>query len=216
MSASLFVQIIGYVGSALIVVSLTRKSIMKLRLFGLAGTITFLAYSLLIGAYPIAVVNVVIIFVHLFFLRELRNKSSEYFTILEVFKESRYLAHFIEFHKDEIHTYQPNFEYEPDDSQIQVFILRNLVPAGLFVGKVHADGSIEVKIDFVIPQYRDFKVGEFLYSLRSGVFTNPRCDLAWSEPGSERHAEYLRRMGFTPRPATDGHAVYGLDLTGLH
>ena len=30
---------------------------------------------------------------------------------------------------------------------------------------VGADGTIEVKLDFVIPAYRDFKAGDFLYSI---------------------------------------------------
>ncbi len=216
MSASVIEQLIGYVGSALIVVSLTRKSILKLRLFGLAGTSVFLVYSLLIEAYPIAVVNVVIIFVHLFFLRELLSKKREYFTILSVLKDSRYLAYFIDFYLEDIHTFQPGFEYDPADDQIRVFILRNLVPAGLFIGKVHPDGSIEVELDYVIPQYRDFKIGGFLYSTRSGVFTDPRCDVVWSEPGSQRHTEYLDRMGFERGRGADGSVVYRLDLTGLH
>ena len=44
----------------MLIVSMTRTSILKLRVFGLVGSLVFLTYSLLIEAYPIAVVNVVI------------------------------------------------------------------------------------------------------------------------------------------------------------
>ncbi len=216
MNADAVYQAIGYLGSALIVVSLTRKSILKLRLFGLAGSMVFLIYSVLIGAYPIAVVNVVIIFVHIFFLRDLLSKRNEFFTVLRVHEDSQYLAYFLEFHADDIHHFQPGFTYTPAAEQIRVFILRNLVPAGLFIGRVCPDASIEVQLDFVIPQYRDFKVGGFLYSARSGIFTNPRCERAWSEPGTRLHAEYLDRMGFVAVTTADGRTVYRLDLASLH
>ncbi len=216
MSTSAIYELVGYAGSTLIVISLTRKSILKLRVFGLAGAVVFLVYSTLIQAYPIAIVNVVIIFIHGFFLRTLLSTRKEYFTVLRVHKDSQYLLRFLEFHADEIHVYQPGFAYVPSDDQIRVFILRDLVPAGLFIGRVCADGSIEIKLDFVIPSYRDFNAGKFLYSTRSGVFANPRCDMAWSETGTDRHEEYLKRMGFVASTSEDGRVTYHLDLAALH
>lgn len=216
MSAATIYEVIGYVGSALIVVSLTRKSILKLRLFGLAGAAVFLVYSILIAAYPIAIVNVIIIAVHLFFLRELLSRKREYFRVLRVHKDSRYLAYFLEFHAAEIQRFQPDFSYQPGDDQIRAFILRDLVPAGIFIGRLGPDASIEVLLDFVIPQYRDFKVGKFLYSPRSGVFADPRCDKAWSRPGTPAHTDYLRRMGYVAGAGEGEAKVYTLDLTPLH
>ena len=61
MDSGFVVELIGYLGSAMIVISLTRTSLLKLRLFGLVGAAFFVAYSLIIKAYPIAVVNVVIV-----------------------------------------------------------------------------------------------------------------------------------------------------------
>jgi hypothetical protein len=215
MSADTIYQIIGYVGSALIVVSMTRTSILKLRLFGLAGSATFLVYSLLIGAYPIAVVNVVIIGVHVWFLRDLLANRDEYFTVLDVRPDSRYLAHFLEFYDSEIRRYQPEFSYEASDDERAAFVLRDLVPAGLFIGRPCDDHSMQVELDFVIPQYRDFKIGDFLYSTKSGVFTDPKCDRAWSYGDAKEHAAYLQRMGFEPGGTRDGRTIYVKDLRQL-
>ncbi|MCH7845981.1 MAG: hypothetical protein IH850_09150 [Acidobacteria bacterium] len=77
-----------------------------------------------------------------------------------------------------IRRFQPRFTYQPSDEQITAFILRDLVPAGLFIGEVRDDGSIQVKLDYVIPQYRDFKVGRYLYSPRSGLCTDVPCSSA--------------------------------------
>jgi hypothetical protein len=214
MDAGFVVEAIGYLGSALLILSMTRTSILKLRVFGLIGSLVFLAYSLLIRAYPIAVVNVVIASVHVFFLRQLLSKKTEYFTVLEVLPESRYLGYFLEFHADEIRGFQPGFQYEADPDQIRAFILRDLVPAGLFIGRPCADHTVEVLLDFVIPQYRDFRVGQFLYSSRSGVFRDPRCDRAWSEAGNTTHNDYLERMGFE-RTGDGPAARYVKDLRPL-
>ena len=216
MTASAVYELIGYIGSALIVVSLSRKSLLKFRLWGLAGSVTFLVYSLLIEAYPISLVNVVIIGIHLWFIRNLLSKSKEFFTVLRVRPDSRYLLFFLDFYRSEIERYQPEFSYEPGRADITVFILRNAVPAGLFVGTVHDDDTIEVKLDYVTPQYRDFKAGQFLFSTRSGVFANSSCHTAWTVSGTEEHADYLGRMGFEPATRPGGEAVYQRDISDLH
>jgi hypothetical protein len=69
-------ELIGYLASGLIVVSLLMSSILRLRLIGLVGAISFTAYGVLIDAYPIAVANGAIIFIHIFHLtRMLRQRA---------------------------------------------------------------------------------------------------------------------------------------------
>ena len=200
-------ELVGYLGSLLIIVSLTRTSILHLRLIGLAGSASFLLYSLLIEAYPIAVVNVVIIGVHLYFLRQLLSKKHEFFTSLELNKDSRYLRHFLEFHGADIESHQPGFAFDARDDQVRAFILRDTVPAGLFIGRTCDDATIEVELDYVAPQYRDFKVANFLYSDRSGVFAERGRRRIWTRPGSDLHVDYFTRMGFTPATVQGGPAL---------
>ena len=207
-------ELVGYLGSLLIVISLTRTSILHLRLIGMAGSAAFLVYSLLIGAYPISVVNVVIIGVHLYFLRQLLSKHSEFFTSLELNKDSRYLAHFLDFYADDIARHQPGFRFDPRDDQVRAFILRDTVPAGLFIGRTCGDDSIEVELDYVVPQYRDFKVAEYLYSDRSGIFSATSRRRIWTRPGSETHVEYFGKLGFGPAEV-DGEPAMMTDLDSL-
>ena len=191
-------ELVGYLGSLLIVISLTRTSLLHFRLVGLAGSSTFLLYSLLIEAYPIAVVNVVIIGVHLFFLRQLRSTTHEFFTSLELNRNSRYLRHFLDFHSEDIEEHQPGFTFEPRDDQVRAFILRDTVPAGVFIGRACADGTIEIELDYVAPAYRDFKVADYLYSDRSQIFRAEGRRRIWTNVGSDDHAQYFRRFGFSP------------------
>jgi hypothetical protein len=207
-------ELIGYLGSLLIIVSMTRTSLVHLRLVGLAGSSTFLVYSLLIDAYPIAVVNVVIIGVHLYFLRQLLSAKHEFFTSLELNKNSRYLRHFLEFYAADIEIHQPGFVFEARDDQVRAFILRDTVPAGLFIGRACRDDSIEVELDYVVPAYRDFRVAEFLYSDRSGIFSARSRRRIWTEYGSAKHAAYFEKLGFQLSPR-DGTQVLVADLDAV-
>lgn len=201
------VELVGYLGSLLIVLSMTRTSILQLRVIGLAGSITFFAYSLLIGAVPVTIVNSVLMGVHIYFLRQLLSKKREYFSSLELNKDSRYLRYFLDFNQADIQAHQPGFVFEPRDDQVRAFVLRDTAPAGVFIGRTYADDSVEVELDYVIPEYRDFKVAEFLYSDRSEIFGQRGRRRVWTRPGNASHIEYFRRLGFKPATIEEGDVL---------
>lgn len=205
------VEIIGYAGSLLILISLTRASILQLRIIGLLGSAAFFVYGLLIAAYPIAIVNGAIVGVHVFFLRQLLSKKQEYFTSLELNPDSRYLKHFLDFHQSDIEAHHPGFIFQPRPDQVRAFVLRDMVPAGVFIGRTCPDRSVEVELDYVVPAYRDFKVAEYLYSDRSHVFAAGDRRRIWTRPGSDAHVDYFRKLGFIPGDV-DGERVLIADL----
>ena len=215
MSSTIIYEIIGWTGSVLVIVSLMQRSIFKLRLIGVGAAGAFVVYGLLIGAYPIAIVNVVVIAVHLYFLRKLTAHPEEIFSTLEVYPESRYLAYFLEFYANEISRSQPEFSYDPGGDHWASFLLRGHVPAGLVIARHCQDGSLAIELDFVTPEYRDFKLGEFLYSEASGLFTDLDCTQAWSQPGSSEHVRYLERVGFRLTSGPDGEPRYAVNLESL-
>lgn len=215
MSASAVYELIGYLGSGLVVASLSMKSILRLRLVGLAGAIVFCAYGILIGAYPIVITNLVIVGIHTFFLRQLFG-SKPVFTVLEVRQGSRYLEHFIEHYADDIRAdFLPEFHYEPRADRYRAFILRDMVPAGLFICDFDGSETAQVQLDYVIPAYRDLKVARFLYSPNSAIFANPQVTHLESPPGTSKYRAYLERMGFRPVTTADGREAYRLRLADL-
>ncbi len=193
------VEAIGYTGSALVILSLLQKSILRLRAIGLVASLTFLLYSISIEAYPIAVVNVVAASIHLYYLRKLLRRKSEVFRILRLRPDGRYLRYFLDFYKEDIATrYQPDFVYEPAPDVIAVFMLRDLVPAGLLVARLHGDSSFEILLDYVIPQYRDFKLAKWLYSQESGLVAETNSRVAWARVTTPEQEEYFTKIGFKP------------------
>lgn len=190
-----FPELVGYLASALVVLSLTMSSVLRLRLLNLAGAVVFLIYGVLIDAPPIILTNVVIVGINVWFLVKVLT-DREFFTVLEVRPDSYYLGEFLRFHADDIHRYQPSFREVPPADCVSVFILRDAVPAGVFVGVPHGEGTLRVLLDYVLPRYRDFKVGRWLYGPGSSFFTDRGIHRLVAEGGSRTHERYLRRMGY--------------------
>jgi hypothetical protein len=65
------IEMLGFAGSALIVVSLTMKSIARLRLIGIVGALAFVGYGVLLGAWPVVATNSVTFSIHAVHLRRL-------------------------------------------------------------------------------------------------------------------------------------------------
>jgi hypothetical protein len=214
MSWSVFIEIVGYLASALILFSIIQKSILRLRVLGLIGAFTFLVYSIAIGAYPIAVLNVIAAAIHLWYLRKLTRHQDEVFRILHVRPESRFLADFLDFYGDEVKVgLQPDFTHQPSKDNICAFILRDMVPAGLLIGRANDNDMLEVELDFAIPQYRDFKIGRFLYSVNSDLLTSYALEGVQANAASSDHAGYLNRMGFEELADVPGRYEIKIALT---
>lgn len=83
MDPSLTHEIIGYTASVLVAISLMMSSILKLRVINLFGAALFALYGLLIGAYPVAVMNLFIALIDLYYLREMVSLR-EHYTLFKV------------------------------------------------------------------------------------------------------------------------------------
>jgi len=189
--------LIGYLGSALVVLSISMTSVLKLRVIGLVGAVTFLVYGVLIGAAPVVVTNIFIIGVHGFYLYKVRT-DPEYFSVLEVLPTSLYLAEFFDFYSADIDRYFPGFAYRADPGDITVLVLRNMVPAGVFVGRPADSATLQIVIDYAIPRYADFKIGKYLFDTRADWFITRGWRTLQTSATTDAHRKYLLRMGFAP------------------
>ena len=192
-----WLELLGYVASVLVAVSLTMSRIVRLRVINLAGSLAFTVYGALIGAYPVAAVNGFIVLINLWFLARML-RAREYFRILEIEPDSEYLRYFLSVHADDVRRFQPGFAHAPERRELTFFVLRDLVPAGLFVGEKRDEGCLWVRLDYVIPSYRDFKIGRYLYEECADFFRARGIRELRSPAGTPGHAKYLRKMGFTP------------------
>jgi hypothetical protein len=192
------VEVLGYVASAVIILSLTMTSIVRLRVVGLAGSALFATYGALVGSIPVVATNMVIFGLHVFFLWRAFNVD-EFFTLLEVRPESRYLSEFLEYHRSDICRFQPGFAFAPTAEHLTLFILRDMVPAGLLIGRQSSGGTLDVQLDYVIPRFRDLKVADFLFRANGAAFRRHGISRLVARVETQAHGRYLRRVGFAGR-----------------
>lgn len=203
------IQIIGYIGSALIGISLMMSSIVRLRIINFFGASVFSTYGFIIGAYPVGILNGFIVVVDLYYLLEIfLKKKEEYFHVLEVKTNSDYLKYFLNYYEKDIKKFIPSFTFLPCDSCHVMFVLRNTVPAGLVIFEYTDNDSIHVRLDYAIPGYRDFKMGKYVFD---EIFKKRKVKTIYSDPGSEKHKSYLRKMGFI-KTELGGEPIYHLKV----
>ncbi len=187
---------IGYLASFIILISLIMRSIKRLRLINLFGSILFTIYGYFIGSYPVMVMNAGIVVINLYYLRQM-VKTEDYFKVIAVEKEDEYLKAFIAFYRKGIDIAMPFSESELLSSSHRFFILRNMVPAGLFIVKEHSKDTLEITLDYATPAYQDFKTGAQVFKRTADVFKTQGYKKFITFTTSESHQKYLSHMAFT-------------------
>ena len=195
MTAHHWLQLLGYAASVLIAISLMQRSVRRLRIINLVGASTFAVYGFLIGAYPVGILNTMTASINVYQLIRLRRRK-EIFRILEVNPDSVYMRYFLDFEKKDIGRFIPEFRFQPETMNIVIFVLRDLVPAGLLLGELRGD-KLYVHLDYAVAQYRDQKIGNFLFVEQAEFFRSRGVKEFISPAGVDEHPKYLERMGFT-------------------
>jgi hypothetical protein len=196
-----WIELLGYAASVLVAISLTMKSLARLRALNLMGALLFVAYGAWVEAYPVLAVNGFIAVVNVVYLLRMRPGRSEAFDLLGIpRRDNAYLLRFLEFHAADIARFFPDFDLDAlEDPQI-AFILRDASPVGLVVCQRSAEDDLEVKLDYVIPSHRDFRCAQYFYQAWSEVIDCPGGCRFVTRTDVPRHRAYLKRLGFAPAP----------------
>jgi hypothetical protein len=194
MNPQLVYEIIGYGASLLIAISLMIKSLLRLRIINGLGALVFVIYGILIQAYPVAVLNLIIVVIDLFYFIKML-KRQDYFTLMKITPTSSYLQYFLSFHKKDIVNFFPNFKYDPQSEDLVFFILRDTIPAGVVIIRNHQNCG-EILLDYALSDYRDFKIGGFLFDDNADILLNFGIKVLETKGSMLEHQKYLAQMGF--------------------
>ena len=186
---------IGYAASLVVAISLVMSSIVKFRWTNLMGSALFAAYGFLIQAWPVCFFNTAIVFINLYFLYKIYSKK-DVFKVIKTSDKESLLHEFINFNKKEIEKISPDFDFNLNDKEYSYFITRNMALVGLFLAHKESDGVLIVDLDFVTPQYRDFKNGSFLYQFLAKIFQKSSIKTLKAIGKTPAHQQYLKEMGF--------------------
>ena len=97
----MLIEIFGYIGSGLVVVSMLMSSVVRLRVINTIGSVIFMIYALIIKSYPTALMNFCLVAINVYHLMRLRNTNKHY-SMFENNPEDGYLNYLLKYYKDDI------------------------------------------------------------------------------------------------------------------
>lgn len=198
-------QYLGYVASVIIIVSLLMTSIKKLRWINLVGALLFSYYAFFIlQDVATGLMNAGIVIIDIYFLWKM-YKSKDYFQIQTVNEDKQYLSSFIEFYKEDISKFAKVENADIDTADVKLYVLRNMAPASVLMGKRTDDQTLQILLDYAVPQYRDFKLGEFLFEENKSYFVERGINKLVAKSELDMHTKYLLKMGFVESADSKGN-----------
>ncbi len=191
MDRQMILELVGYFASLLVLVSLLMTSVVKLRVINMIGSFIFAVYALFISSYPTAVMNFCLVGVNIYFLIKMA-KTERAFTFLALEREGAYLQHFLRFYEEDIRKYFPAQALSGAGTDRVFLVCCDTTPAGVLTGRLLEEGTLEVALDYSVPQYRDCSVGRYLYrQLEEQGYRKLVVPTA-----TEVHGAYLKKVGF--------------------
>ncbi|MEO5501892.1 MAG: hypothetical protein ABIR31_10670 [Ginsengibacter sp.] len=158
----ILIEIIGYVASVLLAISLIVNNDLKFRWINAGGCLFFIIYGIFINAFPIIITNAFLLAINIFYLFKIYN-SHEDFELIEFQGSERLVKKFLSFYSKDIHEYFPEFKHEIKEEQINFVVLRDLVIANIFIAQLQQNGTAIIRLNYTVPKYRDYKVGTFIF-----------------------------------------------------
>lgn len=193
---SAYYDYIGYVASLIVLISLLMSSIKKLRWINLLGALLFGAYGFfIIKNIPTGLMNLGIVIIDVYYLARI-YLSKDYFKLQPITNDSEYLNTFLKFYQEDINKFITLDKIYISGSDVKLYVLRNMTPAGLFSGNKYNEETLEIQLDYAVPQYRDFKMGSFVFDDNKEYFKSLGYSKFITFTEEKSHIKYLKKMGF--------------------
>ncbi|KGM13366.1 hypothetical protein [Cellulomonas bogoriensis] len=194
------VEVVGWVGSGLLVLSLTQTRVMRFRVLNLVACVVLVAYNAVIGVWPMVAMNVVLTAINLGVIVTLlrRRHDARAYVAVPVGVGEPLLAHLLERHGKDVRRFWPGATEDLLGAAEHAFVVTSgdqLVGVVLSRAGAATDEQ-QVLLDYVVPAFRDFTPGEFVYRT-DGPFAELGTRRLVACPRAAATARYLSAMGFT-------------------
>lgn len=184
-------EVFGYIGTALVLLSMMMTSVSKLRIVNIAGSVVSMTYAAICNTWPVAFLNFGLIIINVIQLVRLyRLKSVLNVVVTDSNDES--VKYFVKHYLKDIRIYFPDFSPEAEEGRKTFIVYDGAEAIGILIGDEKNDG-VFITLDYVSPKYRDRSVARFLYGYlkEQGVKS-----LETAPTGVKKHQKYLDAMGF--------------------
>ncbi len=189
---------IGYVASAFLALSLVVTNSFKFRFFNTLGCLIFIIYGAFINAFPVILANSILLVINAYQLWKL-TKIEEQFLFVPILPENRIVQKFLNYYSTDIKNYFPDFYFNSvKPNQISYVVLRDIAIANIFVAEVQENGNAIMKVNYTVPQYRDFKVTKFIIEREFSTLQKQGIKkLVYELVFNPSHLKFLKVIGFS-------------------
>ena len=192
----------GWLGSALVVLSLTQARVLRFRWLNLVGSLVATTYNTILGIWPFVAMNAAISLINVYWLWRLNRERHDaaVYEVVEVTPDDAYLLHVLRTHAADIASVEPEFEAvpRPGEERSAFLVQRGDETVGVVEVRDAGDGVGVVELDWVTKRFRDFTPGEFVYR-RSGIFAAKGFSRVVVPRAGHGQLAYLRGVGFRPQ-----------------
>jgi hypothetical protein len=139
---------------------------LRLRVFNGVASALLVIFNAAIAVWPMVALKVTLTAINVFYIvRLLRGRhDSRTFEVVEISPNEAYLKHLLHEFDADIQHFNPAFS--GDDAahtDLGLLILTGAEPVGLVLARNAGDRSAQVDLDYVVPRYQGFTLGEFVY-----------------------------------------------------
>lgn len=192
-------ELIGWLGSVLVVLSLMVPSVRRFRILNLTGSLIATVYNAAFQIWPYAAMNGAIVLINIYWLWRLQKQTTpagRAYLVAPVGTDDALVTHFVERHQDDIRSTHPRFDPAALTQGSAWITMHEDEVIGLFALSPVREGTATVLLDYVTARFRDYGTGRHLYAKHDLVaqqgITRLRIEAdATADPG------YFRRLGFT-------------------
>jgi hypothetical protein len=193
------IELIGYLLTMGLATSMALSKTIRLRwiMFGLSLIVAGFGLIMLLNYdnFSVFLINLCFAGINGYVIWKI-HRIKDYFRLFEVKTDSRYLNAFIEYYFKEINHIVPYFSYSPNDKTKSFVLLKNMAVVGVFIVNVKDEQTLQIELDFVIPEFRDYKMGKFIYLRNQDFFYEKGYRQFHIVSLSKQNDEYLEKMGF--------------------
>ena len=197
---------IGYAASLIILVSLLMTNVFRLRLINGIGSVLFGAYGWLIGSWPVCAINLVIAGIDGWYLLQSMQVGAFFDLAPGASVGPEHLRRFFLFHERELMKYAPGLTLEDLQGACTCLIFRNMLPVGVFSFR-QSGTEADIVLDYMIPEYRDFKAGRFVYRTKRMFFKEKGIKRFHAVARHPSHPKYYLKNGFAREEGRSGGFV---------
>lgn len=184
-------ELIGYIGSAFVLISFLMSTVIKLRIVNSVGSLFCILYGILIQAYPTVVMNACLLIINCYYLVRL-FAHNEKFSIINSAYTDGCAQFFINDNLEDIKMFFPDFlQVIKDSNFVRLIFCRNQI-VGLFAAVQDEESRLSILLDYTVKQYRDYAVG---YHLFAGLKEEGIRKVEFRQK-TNNHMKYLKKMGF--------------------